>query len=82
MKYSFEIYEFLSFATKIWEEVNIRQKLFDSAKKASEIAGDLTNRKTDDVVAKSYNDIKNTRTTSEIPQASLILPRKRQYIVD
>ena len=82
MKYSFEIYEFLSFATKIWEEVNIRQKLFDSAKKASEVTGDLTNRKTDDVVAKSYNDIKITRTTSEILQTSFILPRKRQYIVD
>ena len=48
-----------------------RQKLFDRAKKASEVTGDLTNRKIDDVVAKSWTDIKNTRTTSEIPQASL-----------
>ena len=29
------------------------------------------NRKIHDVVAKSYSDIKNTRTTSQIPQASV-----------
>ena len=79
MRYSFEIYQFLSFATKIGKDISkvkpwrnkYRQNLINSDKKAAEVTGDLTNHKIVDVVAKSYNDIKNTKATSQIRQASL-----------
>ena len=79
MRYSFEIYQFLSFATKIRKGIGkvkpwrkkYRQNLFNSDKKAAEVTGNLTNHKIVDVVAKSYSEIKNTKTTSQIPQASL-----------
>ena len=72
MRYSFEIYQFLSFATKVGKGIgkvkpswnNYRQNLFNIDKKAAEVTGNLTDNKTVDVVAKSYNDIKNTKTTS------------------
>ena len=72
MRYSFEIYQFLSFATKVDKGIgkvkpswnNYRQNLFNTDKKAAEVTGNLTNNKIVDVVAKSYNDIKNTKTTS------------------
>ena len=72
MRYSFEIYQFLSFATKVSKGIgkvkpswnNYRQNLFNIDKKAAEVTGNLTNNKIVDVVAKSYNDIKNTKTTS------------------
>ena len=69
MRYSFEIYQFLSFATKIGKGIDkvkpwgneYRQNLCNSDKKAAEVTGDLTNHKTVHVVAKWYNDIKNTK---------------------
>ena len=53
MRYSFEIYQFLSFATKIGKDIDkvkpwgnkFRQNLFNSDKKAAEVTGDLTNHK-------------------------------------
>ena len=79
MRYSFEIYQFLSFATKIGKDIGkvkpwrnkYRQNLFNSNKKAAEVTGDLKNHKIVDVVAKSYNDIKNPKKTLQIPKASL-----------
>ena len=61
MRYSFEIYQFLSFATKTGKDIGkvkpwrnkYRQNLFNSDKKAAEVTGDLKNHKIVDVVAKS-----------------------------
>ena len=86
MRYSFEIYQFLSFATKIGKDIGkvkpwrnkYRQNLFNSNKKAAEVTGGLKNHKIVDVVAKSYNDIKSTKKTWLIPQASLEHPCKSE----